>query len=90
MSVGPSTLRPWSLQFGWIGSPKSELRNAFGKPSATRGEWLIYYFAGKQRGSYRLGDSEPTMVDYDVNAYVEVRLQGGKVAALRASHLTSY
>jgi hypothetical protein len=87
----PSTLRPLSLPFGWIGSPVSVLRDSLGKPSGTRGDWLIYYFAGKESGPYQdPGDAVPAMVDYDVSAYVEVRVQKGKVIALRASHLTSY
>ncbi len=87
----PNTLRPLSLPFGWIGSPVSVLRGSFGKPSGARGDWLIYYFAGKESGPYQSpGDPVPVMVDYDVSAYVEVRVQKGKVVDIRASHLTSY
>ena len=87
----PSTLRPPSLQFGWIGSPISTIRKSFGEPSGVRGDWLLYLFAGKEAGPYQgPGDTVPVTVDWDVSAYVEVKIREGKVVSIRASHVTSY
>lgn len=87
----PPHLRPVSFEFGWIGSTETELHSKLGKPSGRRENWQLFYFAGKASLPYRApGSAEPSIVEYDVMAYVEAKLDHGKVTSIRASHSTTY
>lgn len=87
----PKTLRPVSLEFGWLGTSEAELHRRLGQPSGVRGAWQLFFFQGKVRGPYQAPDAQvPSNVEYDVLAYIEAKLEGGTISALRASHTTSY
>ena len=87
----PKVLRPISLEFGWLGTREAELHRSLGKPSGIRGDWQLFFFQGKVSGPYQApGAKTSSIVEYDVIAYVEAKLENGTVSALRASHVTSY
>ena len=73
----PPIMRPATLDRGvWIGMTETALRQKLGKPSATNGEWLTYFYAGKKGA-------------WDVLSTLDVLARDGKVQALRASNVTS-
>ena len=87
----PTQLRPVSFEFGWIGSAEADLHSKLGKPSGSRHSWQQFLFAGKVPLPYQApGSKEPSTVEYDVMAYIEVKVAGGKVTAIRASRSTTY
>jgi hypothetical protein len=87
----PQTLRPVSLEFGWLGTSEAELHQKLGQPSGVRGDWQLFFFRSKANGPYQAPGAEtPSNVEYDVLAYVEAKLEHGAISGLRASHVTSY
>jgi hypothetical protein len=89
----PAHRRPVSLEFGWIGTSEAELHSKLGTPSGVRGPWQLFYFEGKRKGTlpYRIpGASADSLVEFDVTAYVEAKLERGRVTSIRASHTTTY
>lgn len=87
----PAHHRPVSLEFGWIGSTEAELHSKLGKASGFRDNWQLFSFVGKASLPYRAPDSaDPSIVEYDVMAYVEAKIEGGKVTSIRAVHHTTY
>jgi hypothetical protein len=87
----PMKLRPPSLTFGWLGSSRTAVESALGPPSGSHGDWLQFLYEGKVPGPYRgPGETESHVVDYDVMAYIELRIHNNRVVAFHASHITSY
>jgi hypothetical protein len=78
----PTHRRPVAFEFGWIGSTEAELHSKLGKPSESRDNWQSFYFLGKAAlPSQPAGSAE---LHYEVRAYVEAKLDGGKVTSIRA------
>jgi hypothetical protein len=86
----PKRFRSLSLGFGWIGTDRATLLHALGRPSGTNHAWMFFYYLGKQLGPYQdVEDGHETIVDWDVSAFVQVLIRGGRVAKLAAIHDTT-
>jgi len=81
----PAAFQPVSFGFGWLGTDREKVIQALGEPSATKDNRIMFFYEGKQPGSYH-GQT----VDWDVLGYVEMKLEEGKVTFINASHVTSY
>jgi hypothetical protein len=87
----PPKLRPPSLAFGWVGSSRAAIEKVLGPPSGSQGDWLLFLYQGKISGPYQgPGETKPNIVEYDVTAYIELKVRNSRVVALRVSHITSY
>ena len=87
----PESLRPVTLEFGWLGTSRGLLEEALGKPSLVRGDWLAFHYVEKVRRPYKSPpDAQAREVDFDVASSIYVRIEEGIVAELHANHVTSY
>jgi hypothetical protein len=87
----PETSRPVTLGFGWLGSSRKALEASLGSPSLVEGEWLGFFFSGKEPGLASLpGHDEPVKVEFDVSSSVAVRVREGVVVELHASRTKTY
>jgi hypothetical protein len=82
----PAGLQPITLDdVGWLGTTEVELRAKLGPPSDHGRGRLIFHHQGKQPRAVAQGT-----VEFDVTAYMEAKMEDGKVVSIWASRVTSY